>query len=314
MELPLFDPASLSLQEMKVNVEAVEEMKAGEGLVPVYKVRESFSGIDGTSWISPRMGTLKASGPMGFTFIKETKEQALNMKVTAPPDIIALTAVQAEGEVVADPRSISFMKVKLEGADLSGMALDGGRQVFSDGILSSAKEDLSGLKPAQFPVKGPGLDEFMGPQPFVQSDDPRIIKQAREITGGEKDTLKAARKLLDWVHENLRKYPSAGIPNALEVLQNLSGDCNEHAVLFMALARAAGIPARMDAGLVLMDGKFYYHAWNEIYVGQWVTVDPTFGQFPADASHIRLAEGGPDKQMELIKAVGKLKIKVLEAR
>ena len=104
MELPLFDPASISLQEMKVNVEAVEEMKAGEGLVPVYKVRESFSGIDGTSWISPRLGTLKASGPMGFTFIKETKEQALNMKVTAPPDIIALTAVQAEGEVVADPR------------------------------------------------------------------------------------------------------------------------------------------------------------------------------------------------------------------
>ncbi len=70
----------------------------------------------------------------------------------------------------------------------------------------------------------------------------------------------------------------------------------------------------MDAGLVLMDGKFYYHAWNEVYVGQWVTVDPTFGQFPADASHIRLAEGGPDKQMELIKAVGKIKIKVLEAR
>ena len=260
------------------------------------------------------MGTLKSSGPMGFTFLKETKEQALNMKITAPPDITALTAVPAEGEAVADPRSVSFMKVKLEGADLSGMALDGGRQVFSGGILSTAKEDLSGVKPAQLPVKGPGLDEFMEPQPFVQSDDPRIIKQAGEITGGEKDSLKAARKLLDWVHDNLRKYPSAGIPNAVEVLQNLSGDCNEHAVLFMALARASGIPARMDAGVVLMDGKFYYHAWNEIYVGQWITVDPTFGQFPADASHIRLAVGGPDKQVELIKAVGKLKITVLEAR
>ncbi|MGC2423774.1 MAG: transglutaminase-like domain-containing protein [Nitrospirota bacterium] len=314
MELPLFDPASLSLQQMKVNVESVEEMKEGEGLVPVYKVRESYSGIDGTSWISPRLGTLKSSGPMGFTFLKETKEQALNLKINAPPDITALTAVPAEGEVVADPRSVLFMKVKLEGADLSGMALDGGRQVFSGGILSAEKEDLSGIKPAQFPVKGPGLDEFLKPQPFVQSDDPRIIKQAGEITGGEKDTLKAARKLLGWVYDNLRKYPSAGIPNAVEVLQNLSGDCNEHATLFMALARAAGIPARMDAGLVLMNGKFYYHAWNEIYVGQWVTVDPTFGQFPADASHIRLAEGGPDKQVELIKAVGKLKITVLETR
>jgi hypothetical protein len=314
MELPLFDPSSLSLKQMKVNVESVEHMKSGEDLIPVYKVRESFSGIEGTSWISPRMGTLKASGPMGFTFIKETKEQALNMKVNAPPDIIALTAVQAEGVAVAEPRTMSFMKAKLEGADLSGMALDGGRQAFSDGVLSCTKEDLSNLKPAQLPVKGPGPGEFMGPEPFVQSDDPRIIKQAQEIAGGEKDTLKVAQKILDWVHDNLRKYPSAGIPNAVEVLQNLSGDCNEHAVLFMALARAAGIPARMDAGLVLMDGKFYYHAWNEVYVGQWVTVDPTFGQFPADATHIRLAVGGPDKQMELIKAVGKIKIEVLEAR
>ena len=75
------------------------------------------------------------------------------------------------------------MKVKLDGADLSGMTLDGGRQVFSDGILSSAKEDLSGLKPAQFPVKGRVSTQSMGPQPFVQSNDPRIIKQAGEITG-----------------------------------------------------------------------------------------------------------------------------------
>jgi Transglutaminase-like superfamily len=314
MELPLFDPSSLSLQEMKVNVAAVEKMKAGEDLVPVYKVHESFFGIDGTSWISPQMGTLKSSGPMGFIFLKETKEQALNMKITSPPDITALTAVKAEGEAVADPRNLSFMKVELSGADLSGMALDGGRQVFSGGILSSAKEELSGIKPAQFPEKGPGLDEYMQPQPFVQSDDPRIIKQAQEITWGDKDSLKAAQKILDWVHDNLRKYPSAGIPNASEVMQNLAGDCNEHAVLYMALSRAAGIPAKMDAGVVLMNGKFYYHAWNEIYVGRWITVDPTFGQFPADASHIRLAVGGPDKQVELIKVVGKLKIKILEAR
>ena len=103
MELPLFDPASLSLQGMKVNVEAVEEMKAGEGLVPVYKVRESFSGIDGTSWISPRLGTLKASGPMGFTFIKETKEQALNMKVTARRTLSRLRRSRRKGQLSPTP-------------------------------------------------------------------------------------------------------------------------------------------------------------------------------------------------------------------
>ncbi|MHB8173404.1 MAG: transglutaminase-like domain-containing protein [Nitrospirota bacterium] len=312
--LPLFDPSSLSLHNMKASVEAVEQMKEGAALVPVYRVQESYSGIDGTDWISPGRGALKSTGPMGFTFVKETREQALDMNANAPPDITALTSVPAEGIAIADSRSLSFMKARLDGADFTGMTLNGGRQGFSNGILTTKKEDMSGIKPARLPVNGPGLEKFLEPQPFVQSKDPEIIKKAGEIVGQDRDAQDAARKLLDWVYDNLRKYPSAGIPDALEVLHNLSGDCNEHATLYLALARAAGIPARMDSGLVLMDGRFYYHAWNEVYIGKWVTVDPTFGQFPADASHIRLAEGGLDSQVELLKAVGKLKVKVLEAR
>ncbi len=311
-DIPLFDPASLSLDRMNVNVKSAERMKAGDALVPVYRLDESYAGIEGSDWISPELGTVKSSGPMGFTYLRETRAQAVNLKTSSPPDITALTSVPAEGTAVADPRSLSFMKARLDGVDFAGMPLDGGRQRFSDGILTTQKEDISGLKPAKLPVKEPGIERFLEPQPFVQSDDPEIISKAREIIGRDKNSLGAAKMLLDWVYNNLRKYPSAGIPDAVEVLHNLSGDCNEHATLYLALARAAGIPARMDSGLVLMDGRFYYHAWNEVYVGRWITVDPTFGQFPADASHIRLAEGGLDKQIELLKAVGKLKIKILQ--
>ena len=56
------------------------------------------------------------------------------------------------------------------------------------------------------------------------------------------------------------------------------------------------------------------HAWPEVYVGKWVAVDPTFGQFPADATHIRLVEGGLDRQVTVVKLVGKLKVKILESR
>ncbi len=313
-DLPLFDPASLSLDRMKVKVESLERMKAGDALVPVYRLHESYAGIEGTDWISPELGTLKSSGPMGFTFVKETRAQAMDLNTSSPPDITALTSVTAEGMAVADPRSLSFMKVKLGGIDFAGMPLDGGRQSFSGGILTVEKEDISSLKPVKLPVSEPGLERFLRPQPFVESEDPEIAGKAREIIGQDNDALDAAKKLLDWVCGNLRNYPSAGIPDAVEVLHSLSGDCNEHATLYLALARAAGIPARMDSGLVLMDGRFYYHAWNEVYVGKWVTVDPTFGQFPADASHIRLAEGGLDKQVKLLKAVGKLRITVLGAK
>ena len=107
---------------------------------------------------------------------------------------------------------------------------------------------------------------------------------------------------------------TVGIPSALHVLHTRVGDCNEHTQLFVALARAAGIPARIASGLAYVDGKFYYHAWPEIMLRGWVAVDPTFGQFPADASHIRFVTGGLGRQAELLRLVGALKVDVIGTR
>jgi transglutaminase-like putative cysteine protease len=90
-------------------------------------------------------------------------------------------------------------------------------------------------------------------------------------------------------------------------------------VLYAALARAAGLPTRMVAGVVYMPGDggtpaaFYYHAWNEVWLGAWIAVDPTFGQFPADATHVELVEGGPDKGVALIGMLGQLRFDVEDA-
>ncbi|MBU1163061.1 MAG: transglutaminase domain-containing protein, partial [Proteobacteria bacterium] len=61
-----------------------------------------------------------------------------------------------------------------------------------------------------------------------------------------------------------------------------------------------------------MNGRFYYHAWNVLYLGDWVTVDALMGQMPADVTHIRFIRGEPDKQIDLIKVIGKVKINILE--
>src|SRR2546426_3966679 len=80
---------------------------------------------------------------------------------------------------------------------------------------------------------------------------------------------------------NLAQRPTATSPGALRALEARLGDCNEHAVLYVALARAAGLPARTAAGLVPVHGRFYYHAWAEVYLGDWVAVDPMLDEFPA---------------------------------
>jgi hypothetical protein len=64
--------------------------------------------------------------------------------------------------------------------------------------------------------------------------------------------------------------------------------------------------------LAYVDGKFYYHAWPEILLNDWVAVDPTFGQFPADAAHLRFTVGGLTRQTELLRLMGNLKIDVLD--
>jgi transglutaminase-like putative cysteine protease len=78
-----------------------------------------------------------------------------------------------------------------------------------------------------------------------------------------------------------------------------------------ALARAAGIPCRIEAGLVYMRERFYYHAWNLVYLGRWITVDALFGQIPADVSHIRFVTGSPRQQLDLMGIIGKVKIRVI---
>jgi transglutaminase/protease-like cytokinesis protein 3 len=96
------------------------------------------------------------------------------------------------------------------------------------------------------------------------------------------------------------------------VLHTKKGDCNEHTVLFNALARAAGIPARTVVGMVYLRGAFYYHAWSEVWLGQWISLDSVLDQFPADVTHIKFVEGDIDRQIDILQLIGKLKIEVLE--
>jgi transglutaminase-like putative cysteine protease len=123
-----------------------------------------------------------------------------------------------------------------------------------------------------------------------------------------------AELLTHWVYGNLKKEITISVPSAVQVLEDRRGDCNEHTVLYVALARALGLPARTAAGLVYLRGQFYYHAWPEVWLGDWVAVDPTLGQYPADASHLRFTVGGLARQVELLRVIGRLGLTVVDTK
>ena len=139
------------------------------------------------------------------------------------------------------------------------------------------------------------------------------------MAGASSPRLRAER-LVRHVNAILEKKPTVSLPSALEVLKTRIGDCNEHTALYVAMARSIGLPARVVVGLVHLRGAFYYHAWPEVWVeegrggGMWLPVDPTLNQFPADATHVRLARGGLDRQAAILGLVGRAKIDILDVQ
>jgi transglutaminase-like putative cysteine protease len=177
--------------------------------------------------------------------------------------------------------------------------------------LTVRRESISNLSSQKIVEKVPDLIKtYLEPTPFIQSDHPEIQAKVKEIVSPDDSAVVKAYKLIEWVNKNIQKRPVVSVPNALETLHNRVGDCNEHAVLFAALARAAGIPAQVEAGLVYQKGRFYYHAWNVIYLGTWVTADSVMGQLPADVTHIRFVRGA-ERQIDLIRMIGKVRIEIL---
>ena len=65
----------------------------------------------------------------------------------------------------------------------------------------------------------------------------------------------------------------------------------------------------MHAAFVLTEADCRHQVHG---TGLWLPVDPTFNQFPADATHIRLARGGLDKQAAIVPLIGRVKIAILD--
>jgi transglutaminase-like putative cysteine protease len=167
----------------------------------------------------------------------------------------------------------------------------------------------------------PGQEDCLLATTYVQSDAEAIRNLAREVAGKEADSWRAAKLLERWVHENVtEKNLETAFATAIEVLQSREGDCTEHAVLLAALARAAGIPARVVAGLVYSQRAFVGHMWTEVYVGEWVPLDATLGKGAVGADHIALATSSlssaslADLFLDLLQSLGNLQIEVLSSR
>jgi hypothetical protein len=311
----VFEPASMAQTTVTAEVIGQEVIQVAGQSAPATRISMSLRGMTQTAWISASGELLRERGLLGMRLEKTTPAEALaDLGVEATDDLAEAAAI-APDRPIADPQKLEVLRVRIGGIRPDRLQLRGGRQSFVDGILTVQREDLASLPPMPVPEELPALERvFLLPEPLIQSDHERIRSQVRSILGEVPlgTPLAQSRLLMDWIRRSIEPRPVLSMPDALSTLENRMGDCNEHAMLFAAMARAAGIPARVEAGLVYMQGKFYYHAWNLLFLGRWVTADALFGQLPADATHLRLATGSTQQQVDLAGVIGTITIEILD--
>lgn len=307
----VLDPATMGQRPVRLNVMGQETIAVMGQQRNALKLDVDFMGARQFAWLGEEGDVLREEGMLGMTLERVTKEEALGgLTLSAGADLSEVASIQANMPI-DDPDALTKMTVRLEkNIDMKALFLDGGRQRFHNSLLTIEKEPWpAGPAGKPYPEE---IRSFLRPSPFIQSNDALIIKQVREIVAPRDSDRVKAKKIVDWLYRRIEKRPVLSVPNAVETLENRMGDCNEHAVLLAAMARAAGIPAQVEAGLVYQRGRFYYHAWNVLYLGAWITADATFGKMPADVTHIRLVRGGADRQTDLMGVIGNLKLEIVE--
>lgn len=280
----------------------------------VFKVTTTMEqmGVESISYVAEDGTTLEDQVAGLITMRLEPENLARD--VSYSNDVIVSNAAMVTTPI-ASPRKRKSLRLELRGPINDGHVFNDERQTMQPAegyyLFEGKQYDLSGFTPATAPITDEAVSPWVKATQFVQSDDPKIVAKAKEIVGDETDALKVSRLLSDWVHDNMRSTFSARLTNAIEVLDHLEGDCTEHSILFIALARAAGLPAREVAGLVYVSGSepgFYFHQWAKVWVGKWIDVDPTFDQPLADVTHIKLAEGDLFEQAKIMPIIGQLSI------
>lgn len=315
----IFDPATLSNSPVIVAVGDREVVRTGQSRVPAFRVELEFAGLRTTSWITDTGDVIREESPLGLITVRETAETAQAMAVSGRMRVDMLQAssvVPKTDKVIGEPTGVTRMVLQLHGVDLGTANLDalsGGTQRVDGNTI-----ELRDPKALQAGERDSDIAKYLQPELLIESDAAEIISEGQTAVRGATGDRERAERLTRYVNALLEKKPTVSLPSAREVLRTKVGDCNEHTVLYVAMARALGLPARIAIGIVYIHGAFYYHAWPEVYLregqdrGLWLPVDPTLNQFPADATHLRLTRGGLEKQAAILPLIGQLQMTITD--
>ncbi|MDX1431761.1 MAG: transglutaminase-like domain-containing protein [Gammaproteobacteria bacterium] len=313
----VYDGETQSIATVTQEVLGYESSDLFEGRA--FKIRTRLHGQEVTTWMSADgLPLLEIS--MGGVFIAglESEETARRYLTRAAlnkqESILDFSRVPAE-PAIEQPRSVSGLTVALSGLD--GFVLP------SDDLQRCRREmhettcEIVAVAPARTARDEAELRErYLRSTVAVPSRHAHIRELAGEIAGSAASPREQAAKLVRWIEDNVENVAVDSF-SALDVLATRKAECQGNTYLYAAFARALDIPTRVVNGLVYSDsygGGFFYHTWAEsLLEGRWASVDPTFGQVDADATHVKILEGESlDQLAPMVGLMGRLRARILE--
>lgn len=132
---------------------------------------------------------------------------------------------------------------------------------------------------------------YISPSAYVDSNNQSVIDLVYQIVTPQMSETEKLKAIHDWVSGNISydyqtflEEDTTLVP-ASQTLESKKGVCRDYSFLVAALARAAGLQAKVIHGQALESSGWssQSHAWNEVFAdGKWITLDATW-----DAGYIQ---------------------------
>lgn len=314
IKIPMLDVESVKVKQVKVEVIGEEKLSSGEAAVHLRN--DLYPMVDNDIWVDLKGNSIKESvrDDLVLTLAEDeaSAKASLADAALSKRDMVLDFSLVQVNPPLARPEELKKLSVEFTGVPAALPLLQGKGQLAAR--LPDGRVVFSMPNPSSVPApEEVSTAADLEANSRIPSDAPEIISRKNEIVGSEKEPAQMAKLLVQWVAKEIKGTVTDN-QSVLETLKNRNGNCQTHARLYAALARAAGIPTRFVSGLIYSKGQgFVYHSWAESYLNGWVPVDPTFGEFPASITHIKFVTGdSPDEMGVLAGLIGRLQAKVVE--
>jgi hypothetical protein len=301
----VFHGETQAIADAEQEVLAYEKSELFEG--PAFKVATRMLGLETTSWIAADGRPLFELAMNGVIISAlEDEDRARRYLVEASlnrRDALVEFSLLRAGPI-DEPRRVSRMEIVLAGFPRNFEV--------QNPACRRADERLECRIDRDAPLAQGDPKRYLASTLAAPSVLQEISTLARTIVGDASSDDQRIARLLAWMDANIAKEALDAF-TAADVLRARRAECQGHAYLFAAFARALGMPTRVVNGIAYSgehDG-FLYHTWNEVWIAGrgWQPVDAIFGQAHADATHVKLIEGESTAELlPLVNLVGRIRI------